>query len=52
VGQAKRQAVELGYIVVLQTAGREANYNPHLHVLMTDGGLNGEGEWQALGYIP
>jgi hypothetical protein len=52
VGQAKRQAVELGYIVVLQTAGRVANYNPHLHVLMTDGGLNGEGEWQALGYVP
>jgi len=52
VGQAKRQAVELGYIVVLQTAGRVANYNPHLHVLMTDGGLSGAGEWQALGYVP
>ena len=52
VGQAKRQVVELGYIVVLQTARRVANYNPHLHVLMTDGGLNGEGEWQALGYVP
>ena len=52
VGQAKRQAVELGYIVVLQTAGRAANYNPHLHVLMTDGGLTEEGEWQTLGYVP
>jgi len=52
VGAAKRRAVELGYIVVLQTAGRVANYNPHLHVLMTDGGLTGEGEWQALGYVP
>jgi len=52
VGVAKRCAVELGYIVVLQTAGRVANYNPHLHVLLTDGGLTKEGAWQALGYIP
>lgn len=49
---AKRQPIKAGYIVVLQTAGRAANYNPHLHVLMTDGGLTGEGEWQSLGYIP
>jgi hypothetical protein len=52
VGAVKGRAVELGYIVVLQTAGRVANYNPHLHVLMTDGGLTARGEWQALGYIP
>jgi hypothetical protein len=49
---AKRQVVKAGYIVVLQTAGRAATYNPHLHVLMTDGGLSGEGAWQTLGYIP
>ena len=49
---AKRQPIKAGYIVVLQTAGRAATYNPHLHVLMTDGGLTGEGEWQSLGYIP
>jgi hypothetical protein len=49
---AKRQSVRAGYIVILQTAGRAATYNPHLHVLMTDGGLTGEGAWQALGYIP
>ncbi len=49
---AKRQPVKGGYIVVLQTAGRAATYNPHLHVLMTDGGLTGEGAWQTLGYIP
>jgi len=42
----------MGYIVVLQTAGRVANYNPHLHVLMTEGGLTESGEWQGLGYLP
>jgi hypothetical protein len=52
VAQAKRQAVTLGYIVVLQTAGRSATYNPHLHVLMTDGGLRADGTWQPLGYVP
>ena len=52
VAKAKRKQVELGYIVVLQTAGRAATYNPHLHVLMTDGGLSESGEWQEVGYIP
>jgi hypothetical protein len=52
VGLAKRQEVELGYIVVLQTARRVANYNPHLHVLMTEGGLTGAGECQTMGYVP
>ena len=49
---AKRKPVKAGYIVVLQTAGRAATYNPHLHVLMTDGGLSGEGAWHPLGYLP
>jgi Putative transposase len=52
VRQAKRQTITLGYIVVLQTAGRSARYNPHLHVLMTDGGLRPDGTWQPLGYVP
>jgi putative transposase/transposase-like zinc-binding protein len=52
VAQAKRQVIKLGYIVVLQTAGRAASYNPHLHVLVTDGGLRADGAWQRLGYLP
>ncbi len=52
VRQVKRQIVKLGYIVVLQTAGRSATYNPHLHVIMTDGGLRMDGRWQHLGYVP
>jgi hypothetical protein len=52
VAVAKRKPVRLGYIVVLQTAGRSGKYNPHLHVLMTDGGLTEEGQWERLGYIP
>jgi hypothetical protein len=52
VARTKRQLLTLGYIVVLQTAGRSANYNPHLHVIVTDGGLRADGSWQALGYLP
>jgi hypothetical protein len=52
VSQVKRRVVKLGYIVVLQTAGRAATFNPHLHVLMTDGGLDANGTWQPLGYLP
>jgi len=52
VSRIKRGAVKLGYIVVLQTAGRSATYNPHLHVIMTDGGLRSDGTWQRLGYLP
>ena len=52
VAQVKRQVIKLGYIVVLQTAGRSATYNPHLHVIMTDGGLRADGTWQRLGYLP
>lgn len=52
VRQVKRHSVKLGYIVVLQTAGRSATYNPHLHVIMTDGGLLSDGRWQRLGYLP
>src|SRR4030095_9028254 len=39
-------------MVVLQTAGRSASYNPHVHVIMTDGGLRADGTWQRLGYLP
>lgn len=52
VARAKRQPVTLGYIVVLQTAGRSARYNPHLHVIVTDGGVRSDGTWQRLGYLP
>jgi hypothetical protein len=50
--QIKRQPITLGYIVVLQTAGRSASYNPHLHIIMSDGGLGPDGTWPQLGYVP
>jgi hypothetical protein len=51
-----RRPVEGGYILVLQTNGRSGSYNPHLHILMTSGGIvpNGRGghSWVTLKYFP
>lgn len=44
--------LDIGSIVVLQTAGRPGNYNPHLHILVTGGGLNPQGGWSEVSYIP
>jgi len=53
VGRAVRQKVKIGAIVVVQTHGRSGRYNPHLHIIMTSGGINEEtGKWVELGYFP
>ena len=42
-----------GYIVVLQTHGRNGQYNPHLHILATSGGLCEKSQgWVNLKYLP
>jgi len=53
VSQAVRQQVKIGAIVVVQTHGRSSHFNPHLHVIMTSGGINEvTGKWVELGYFP
>lgn len=52
---ALRRKVKGGYIVVVQTNGRSGSYNPHLHIIMTSGGLTEgrQGEyWVNLKYLP
>ncbi|MBW1739380.1 MAG: transposase zinc-binding domain-containing protein [Deltaproteobacteria bacterium] len=44
--------LDMGNIIVLQTAGRSGHYNPHLHILMTAGGLDPLEQWQNVSYIP
>lgn len=48
------EEVEIGSIVVPQTAGRSGEWNPHLHIIMTSGGLTkGKNRrWRELKYIP
>ena len=53
VGTATRKRVKIGVIVVVQTHGRSGQYNPHLHIIMTSGGIDEKtGEWVELGYFP
>lgn len=49
-----REEVEVGSIVVAQTAGRNGEWNPHLHIIMTSGGLTKgkDPRWRELKYLP
>jgi hypothetical protein len=48
----KKRSLEAGYVVVLETAGRAGNWTPHLHILMTSGGMTPENRWLEIGYFP
>jgi len=53
VSIVKRVDLKIGAIMVLPTHGRSGRYNPHLHVIMTDGGVATESKkWVSLGYLP
>jgi hypothetical protein len=42
-----------GYIVVIQTHGRNGQYNPHLHCIATSGGWDQQAkQWVHLAYVP
>ena len=42
-----------GYIMVIQTHGRNGRYNPHLHIIATSGGWDRQGkQWVHLDYLP
>ena len=44
--------LDIGSVIVLQTNGRPGNYNPHLHILVPAGGLDPQGRWQTIRFIP
>jgi len=53
VSTVKGVDLKIGAIMVVQTHGRSGRYNPHLHVIMTDGGVATESKkWASLGYFP
>ena len=42
-----------GSIVVIQTHGRNGQYNPHLHIIATSGGWDRQAsQWVPLDYLP
>jgi Putative transposase/Transposase zinc-binding domain len=53
VSVVRKQRVKIGAIVVLHTHGRPGSYNPHVHIIVTDGGINQEEKkWINLDYFP
>ncbi len=38
-GEVRGKALRGGYLMVLQTNGRNGQYNPHFHIILTSGGL-------------
>ncbi|MDP6477408.1 MAG: transposase [Nitrospinaceae bacterium] len=44
--------LDIGLVVVLQTFGRPGNYNVHLHIITSSGGVTKEGKWKAISFIP
>jgi hypothetical protein len=51
--QVRGKPLTRGYIVVIQTHGRNGHYNPHLHCIATSGGWDQEAQpWIHLDYVP
>ena len=46
----KHRAVP-GIVCVLHPYGKELNLNPHVHVLLTEGGLSKAGEWVPVSFL-
>jgi hypothetical protein len=46
-GDKKYLGVKPGITAVLHTWGQNLSYHPHLHCIVTSGGLTGSGEWRA-----
>jgi hypothetical protein len=40
-----------GVVCVLHPYGKELNLNPHVHVLLTEGGLTKAGEWVSVSFL-
>ncbi len=52
-GDVRGKALKGGYLIVLQTSGRNGQYNPHLHIISTSGRLDEKDDkWEHLDYLP
>lgn len=47
----RKEGVEPGICLCIQTSGRALNFNLHLHLLITEGGLGKDNKWYNLSYI-
>lgn len=49
--KGKKSAITPGYVLTLHTFGRDLKWNPHIHCLLTDGGVNNSGNFARINYI-
>lgn len=51
VVQSQRSGAVPGILAVVHTFGRDLKFNPHVHLLMREGGLRG-GQWESIPFLP
>src|SRR5262249_50654914 len=51
MSKAAGKRLRIGVIAVIQTSGRASNYNPHIHIMVTGGGMDEEGKWQEVKWV-
>lgn len=47
----KEHTFKPGFILTLHTFGRSLNFNPHIHCLVTEGGMDEENHYKTIKYI-
>jgi len=46
-----KKKIKIGMMSILQLHGRAGNYNPHLHFVVSEGGIDKEKKWQDVNYF-
>jgi hypothetical protein len=50
--QSKGSDAVPGILAIVHTFGRDLKFHPHVHILMTEGGLKGDKEWEDIPFLP
>ncbi|AVX19296.1 IS91 family transposase [Carboxydocella thermautotrophica] len=50
--KGRKRGYEVGAIAVIHTFGRDLKFNPHVHVLVTEGAIDKNKIWKGVGFIP
>ena len=41
-----------GILAIVHTFGKDLKFHPHVHILMTEGGLKSKKEWEDIPFLP
>lgn len=50
--QSKGSDAVPGILAIVHTFGRDLKFHPHVHILMTEGGLTGQEKWDDIPFLP